>query len=128
MLPDNVAIHEGLEPKLGYFLLGEVVVFGLLLLLSEELSDFLEVRVGKGVLAHDNVVNLLDVGPVLGPELALAEFLLVLELLVELPLLNEVAIDGDGLDLFLEGGQFLDLLLDLFLHLELSGSRATSSS
>lgn len=128
VLSDDVAVHEGLEPELGDFLLGEVVVLGFLLLLGEELPDFLEVGVGEGVLAHDDVVNLLDVGLVLGPELALAELLLVLELFVELPLLDEVAVDGDGLDLFLEGGQFLDLLLDLFLHLELSGSRGTSSS
>ena len=128
MLSDDIAVHEGFEPELGNFLLGEVVVLGFLLLLGEEFPNFLEIGVGEGVLSHDDVVNLFDVGLVLRPELALAEFLLVLELFVELPLLDEVAVHRDGLHLFLEGGEFLDLLLDLFLHLELSGSRGTSSS
>jgi hypothetical protein len=44
-------------------------------------------------------------------------------LLIKFPLLNEVAIDGNGLHLLLEGWQCLDLLFYLLLDVDLRLSK-----
>lgn len=48
--------------------------------------------------------------------------------LVEVPLLNDVLVDGDGLDLFGESGERLNGFLDFDVHFFLGYARSTSLS
>lgn len=118
-LADDVAVHEDLEPVLGDLLLGEVVVFGFEFLFSEEVVDFLEVSVGEVVLALDDGVDLVDEGLESITEFLFDGLGFGLEFLVESALLDEVGVQGDGLNLFLEGRESLDLVLNLFLDINL---------
>ena len=56
---------------------------------------------------------------VLFPELSLFRTGLVLKLLVELPLLNQVSIEGYGLDFLLKRRETLDFLDHLLLDIDL---------
>ena len=67
----------------------------------------------------DNVINLVNVGLVKFSELSLNLFLLLGEFLIKISLLDEVAIDGNGLNLFSESWKLLNLLLNLFLDVNL---------
>lgn len=80
----------------------------------------MEVGIGEGMGALDDGIYLIDERPKRLSEFPLNLFLLSLELLVEPSLFNEVAIDSDGLYLFLESRQLLDLLLHLFFDVDLN--------
>lgn len=119
VLADDVAVGEHLQPKFRDLLVGEVVVLVLLLLLGQQLSDFLEVLIGEGMLSGDDIVDLGDLWREGFPELALDGLDLCLQLLVNSPLLNEITIDGNRLHLFLESRKRLDLLFNLLLDIHL---------
>ena len=128
MLSNHITVRENLQPELRDLLFSEVVVLGFLFLLSEELSNFLEVRVSECVLSLDDGIHFIDVGEVLFSEFSLDGFLLSLQFLVELSLFDEVVVDGNGLNFFMKSGQFLNLLFNLFFDLELNKGTITSSS
>lgn len=102
LFADDIAVGEDLQPKFRDLLIGEVVVFVFLFLRGEEFSDFLEVNIGEGMLSGDDIVDLTDLWREGFSELALDGLDLSLQLLVDSPLLNEVAVDGNRLHLFLE--------------------------
>jgi hypothetical protein len=108
--------------------LGEVVVFGFEFLFSEEVVDFLEVSVGEVVLALDDGVDLVDEGLESITEFLFDGLGFGLEFLVESALLDEVGVQGDGLNLFLEGRESLDLVLNLLLDINLDKEGDTYSS
>lgn len=126
LFADDIAVGEDLQPKFRDLLIGEVVVFVLLFLRGEQFSDFLEVNIGEGMLSGDDIVDLTDLWREGFSELALDGLDLSLQLLVDSPLLNEIAINGDGLDLLLESRQGLDLLLNLLLDIHLRQQGSTS--
>lgn len=126
LFADDVAVGEDLQPKFRDLLIGEVVVFGFLFLRGEQFSDFLEVNIGEGMLSGDDIVDLTDLWREGFSELALDGLDLSLQLLVDSPLLNEITIDGDGLNLLLESRQGLDLLLNLLLDIHLRQQGSTS--
>lgn len=127
LFSNDIAVHEYFEPKLRDFLVGKVVVFGLLLLLSEEFSNFLEISIREGMFSLNDVINLVNVGFVEFSELPLHLLLVFRQLFIKSPLLNEVAVDGNGLDLFLESGKQLDLGFNLLLDVDLYHKQLTSS-
>ena len=88
MLSNHITIHECFEPELRNFLFSEVIVFGLLFLLSEEFSNLLEISVSECVFSHNDVVNFLDERLVLFSELAFATFLLGLKFFIKLSFLD----------------------------------------
>lgn len=102
-------------------------MLGLLLLLSEEFSNFLEISIRKGMFSLNDVINLVNVGFVEFSELPLHLLLIFRQLFIKSPLLNEVAVDGNGLDLFLESGEQLDLGFNLLLDVDLNHKKLTSS-
>lgn len=126
LFADDIAVGEDLQPKFRDLLIGEVVVFVLLFLRGEQFSDFLEVNIGEGMLSRDDIVDLTDLWREGFSELALDGLDLSLQLLVDSPLLNEIAIYGDGLNLLLESRQGLDLLLNLLLDIHLRQQGSTS--
>lgn len=126
LFADDIAVGEDLQPKFRDLLIGEVVVFVLLFLRGEQFSDFLEVNIGEGMLSGDDIVDLTDLWREGFSELALDGLDLSLQLLVDSPLLNEIAINGDGLNLLLESRQGLDLLLNLLLDIHLRQQGSTS--
>jgi hypothetical protein len=119
LLAHHIAVREHLQPELGDLLRSEVVVLVLLLLLRQQLADLLEVRVGEGVLSGDDVVDLSGEGVEAFAEGALDGLDLALELAVQAPLLDQVAVESDRLHLLGQRRQRLDLGLDLGLDVDL---------
>ena len=101
---NDITVHEYFKPELWNFFLSEVVVFGLLFLLGEKLSDFLEISIRKGVLTLNDVINLVNVWFVKFSEFSFHSLLLLGQLIIKFSLLNKVTIDGNGLHLFSESG------------------------
>ena len=126
LFADDIAVGEDLQPKFRDLLIGEVVVFVLLFLRGEQFSDFLEVNIGEGMLSGDDIVDLTDLWREGFSELALDGLNLSLQLLVDSPLLNEITIYGNRLNLLLESRQGLDLLLNLLLDIHLRQQGSTS--
>jgi len=79
-------------------------VFGLLFLLSEEFSDFLEISIREIMDSLNDVINLVNMRFVEFSELPLNFLLFLGQLFIKSSLLNEVAIDGNSLHFFLESG------------------------
>jgi hypothetical protein len=110
---NHITVHEYFEPKFRNFLIGEVIVFGLLLLRGKQFSNFLEIGIGERMLSLDDVINLVNVWLVKISELSLYFLLLLGKLLIKISLLDKVTIYGNGLNLFY---LLLNLLLDVNLH------------
>ena len=64
----------------------------------------MEVSIREGMFSLNYVINLVNMRFVEVPELSLHLFLLFRQLFVKPSLLNEIAIDGNSLNLFLESG------------------------
>jgi hypothetical protein len=126
-LAQNVAVCEDLQPKLRNELIGEVVVLGLLLLLSQQFSDLLEVSIGKRMLSRDDIVDLIGQRVESLTEGSLDGLDLTLKLAVKFSLLDEIAVECDRLHLLRKGRQCLDLGLNLGLDVDLRELNTTSS-
>ena len=57
MLSKNITICENLKPKLSNLFFSEIIVFKLLFLLSQQISDLLEVNVSVIMLSWNDVVD-----------------------------------------------------------------------
>lgn len=102
-------------------------MFGLLFLLSEEFSDFLEISIREIMDSLNDVINLVNMRFVEFSELPLNFLLFLGQLFIKSSLLNEVAIDGNSLHFFLESGECLDLGFNLLLNINLHHKKVTSS-
>jgi hypothetical protein len=116
---NHITVHEYFEPKFRNFLIGEVIVFGLLLLRGKQFSNFLEIGIGERMLSLDDVINLVNVWLVKISELSLYFLLLLGKLLIKISLLDKVTIYGNGLNLFSESWKLFYLLLNLLLDVNL---------
>lgn len=125
---NHIAIGKDLQPELRESLIGEVVMLGFLLLLCQQFSDLLEVGIGEGVLSGDDVVDFSGEGGEFFPEGSLDGFNLTFKLFIQFALLDEIAVEGDGLYLFGEGGERLDLFFYFLLDVDLNVGSGTSSS
>jgi hypothetical protein len=128
LLAHHVAVGEDLQPELRDLLSGEVVVLQLVLLLSQQLPHSLKVRIREPMLARGDVVDLPSQGRKSLTESPLDSLDLPLQLPVQSPLLDEVAIESNGLHLLGKRWQRLDFVLDLRLDVDLRGMGSTSSS
>ena len=88
LLAQDVTVGENFKPELRNFFISKVVVFILLFLLSEQLSDLLKVNIGESVGAWDDIVDIVGEWRKGGSEISLNSFDFCLELFVNLPLLN----------------------------------------
>lgn len=121
-LANNIVGNEGLEPIFRELFVLVVIMLDFGFFFSEDLVSF-EISIGVGVSTGDDVVDFFKKRGVSLSELDFDFGDFSSEVLVDLSLLDDVVVEGDGLDLLFQSGEGFDFLLNLLFNCNLQSKK-----